>query len=106
MSALARTSLASSVLYLLFAGFWIVFPFWHLLAGSYEGGVMLFTAFIFAGFFLFIAFLLFACYCYALRGPGGSIVRGLVWCFVVLTGLGGITFAGRILYLVILTPTP
>jgi hypothetical protein len=101
MSALAHISRVLAVLFALFAAFWIALPFLNALGRTYEGGGMLFTAIIFGGFFAVVALLLYGCYRYARLEHGSSIMRGFVWGFVVLAGLGASAFAARIIWVTV-----
>ena len=101
MPVLAHISRALAVLFALFTAFWIALPFLNALGRTYEGGAMLLTAILFGGFFAVVALLLYGCYRYARLERGSSIIRGFVWCFVVLAGLGASAFAARIIWVTV-----
>jgi hypothetical protein len=101
MSALAHISRVLAVLFALFAAFWVALPLLNALGRTYEGGGMVFTAIIFGGFFAVASLMLYGCYRHARLEHGSSIVRGFVWCFVVLAGLGASAFAARIIWVTV-----
>jgi len=101
MSVLAHISRVLAVLCAVFAAFWIALPFLNALGGTYEGGGMVFTAIIFGGCFGVASLMLCCCYRYARLESGSSVMRGFLWCFVVLVGLGASAFAARIIWLTV-----
>ena len=101
MSALAHISRILALLFTLLAVFWISLPFLNVLGRTYEGGAMLLTCFLFADLFGVIGVMLYGCYRYARLERGNPVIRGLLWCFVVATGLGASALAARIVWLTV-----
>ena len=62
---------------------------------------MLITCFLFAGFFFVVAVMLYGCYRYARLERGSPVIRGFVWCFVVLAGVGVSALAARIVWVTV-----
>jgi hypothetical protein len=101
MTPLAHISRVFAVLFALLALFWLALPFLNVLGGTYEGGVMVITCVFFAALFSVVAAALYGCYRYARSDTRSPVLRGFVWAFVTLTGLGGSALAARIFWVTV-----
>jgi hypothetical protein len=87
MPAVAKYLRASAILFGLICACWLALPILNVLAGTYEGGLMLITCWLFAIMFGLGGTGLYCCYRFSRSGKCGPGARMLLWSFVVVSGV-------------------